>query len=436
MLYTNTIDVKELTIFSQSGIPDDVRNGIGEINYYESILETSIKSTIVFTDTGWRNFNNSVSAVETDGSDIQFAEKVYLKLQDEEDNKISFNTDETCFRIIKKPYDIATTQQIVIPLYLSTNEFINNELVPFYVNKRYEGKISDTVKEILLTVLKTQKTLEIEETLNNLNIIGDQQGKGDYGKVFNAMVNLGPKAIPNILNARDNIAGFFFYETSDGYKFKSIDTILSQKAKKKLIYNNTTSLPPGFDGKILTTPTFSGDIDVIKNLKLGTYNSQRYTLDLFESRVRKNDVRSQDQIRAAVLAGKNLPKIPEEFNQPSRITNSLRDTGSHPPGQDVLTQLKKSKELNFEIEDILNQSMMRFNQVFAIQTSFTIFCDLALRAGDVIECHFPELSDKTTQVISDKRSGRYLIVNLRHYISPNGPAFTRLDVARDSYGRI
>lgn len=435
MRYTNSVDVKELTIFSQSGRPDDIRNGIGEVNYYESILSTNISASVIFTDTGWRNYSGSVSAVEQEGTDIQFAEKVYLKLQDEEENKLIFNTDDTCLRIIRKPYDIATTQKMVIPLYLSTTESIKNELVPYYVNKRYVGKISDTVQTILTEVLKTKKSLEIEATLNSLNIIGDTEGKGEYGKVFSTMVHLAAKSIPDILNAKSNTAGYFFFETSEGYKFKSIDKLLSQKPKKVLVYNNNIALPEKCDAKILTEPKFTADIDVIKNLRLGAYNTQRYTLDVFESKVRKNDVKSQDQIKAAVLAGKYLPKIPEEFNLPSVVTNTLRDTGTSPPGDNVLSQLEKSKELNFEIEDILNQSFMRYNQLFAIKTSFTIFSDLTLHAGDMIECIFPELSDKKSQKVSDKRSGRYLIVNLRHFISPNGPNFTRLDVVRDSFGR-
>jgi hypothetical protein len=431
MKYTNSVDVKELTIFSQSGTPDDIRGGIGEVNYYESILQTSISASVVFTDTGWRNYANSVSTVEEKGSDIQFAEKVHLKLQDEEENKITLNTDDTCLRIIRKPYDIGTTQRMTIPLYLSTTEMIKNELVPYYVNKRYNGKISDTIQSILTDVLKTKKPLDIEPTLNLLNIIGDQQGEGEYGKVFSTMVNLASKSIPDILNAKSNIAGYFFFETSEGYKFKSIDNLLAQEPKRKLIYTGTTSLP----AQILTDPKFNADIDVIRNLRLGTYNTQRYTLDVFESKVRKNDVKSQDQLKAAVLAGKYLPKIQEEFNHPSKITNNLRDTGNMPPGDDILTQLQKSKELNFEIEDILNPAIMRYNQLFAIKTSFTIFSDLTLHAGDMIECHFPEVSSKKSQQVSDKRSGRYLIVNLRHYISPSGPGFTRLDVVRDSFGR-
>jgi len=37
-------------------------------------------------------------------------------------------------------------------------------------------------------------------------------------------------------------------------------------------------------------------------------------------------------------------------------------------------------------------------------------------------------------MVSKKKSGKYLIVDLCHYISPAGPNFTKLNLVRDSYG--
>ena len=36
------------------------------------------------------------------------------------------------------------------------------------------------------------------------------------------------KAVPNIKNAKGNTAGFFFFETSEGFKFKSVEGLLSE----------------------------------------------------------------------------------------------------------------------------------------------------------------------------------------------------------------
>ena len=49
-------------------------------------------------------------------------------------------------------------------------------------------------------------------------------------------------------------AGYFLYETSEGFKFKSIDGMLSQEPKLRVLYNETTSqsekeMPSGYDVK-------------------------------------------------------------------------------------------------------------------------------------------------------------------------------------------
>ena len=54
----------------------------------------------------------------------------------------------------------------------------------------------------------------------------------------------------------ETVQVIFFYETSEGFFFKSIDGLLEQEAKTKLIYNETTdsfgkNIPEGYDQKIL-----------------------------------------------------------------------------------------------------------------------------------------------------------------------------------------
>ena len=49
-------------------------------------------------------------------------------------------------------------------------------------------------------------------------------------------------------------AGFLFFETANGYHFKSIEGLFKQDKKKSYIFNNSTDTqvtPAGYDGKIL-----------------------------------------------------------------------------------------------------------------------------------------------------------------------------------------
>ena len=52
----------------------------------------------------------------------------------------------------------------------SSKEFFDNELTK--VQERYNGKISESVKKIMTDVIKTPKTLDIENTANSYNFIG------------------------------------------------------------------------------------------------------------------------------------------------------------------------------------------------------------------------------------------------------------------------
>ena len=89
--------------------------------------------------------------------------------------------------------------------------------------------------------------------------------------------------------------------------------------------------------------------------------------------------------------------IAKEFRQsPTRLMSFVLDTGVMPSGITSQEQLdtwndEKSKN-NFDIKDTVVQSIMRYNQLFTVKTDITIPGDFTIKAGDVIECSFPELS--------------------------------------------
>jgi hypothetical protein len=419
----NDIDVKRLVFYSRKGKEVDVSRGLVLLQYYESILENSVKATVTFADTGFRD-NGDGGVHEESDIDIQGGEKVFLELKDEKGNKVKFTTDDYQLRILSVPNTVEHTQHMVITVNLCTKEYLQNELEEYYITKRYDGNISDSVEKILKEVLKTPKKLDIEPTQNKFNFLGHVE------KVFAKLVWLSKRSVPDLPKIRGNSAGYFFYETSEGFKFKSIDGLLSTKPKRKLIFNNTIYLPEGYDAKILNQPVFTPTIDVLKKLRMGTYDNKLVTFDLYNNKYEEKEING-----TGVLAGKALPELLPDIKKTSRRSTAARDVGVLPPGETLKTQLQKAKETNFDIENILNQSFMRYNQLFSIRTSITIYADLTLHAGDVVFCDFPELSSRANKIISNKKSGNYLIVDLCHYISPNGPNYTKLNLVRDSFGR-
>ena len=405
-----------------------VAGGTIRLMYYESILQDSIKATITFADTGNSIDNKTV----IEGLPMVGQEKVFLKFRD--------NNEQTLDLVlyINKVTPLADdTTKSMVQIDLASKEFIMNEKVR--LNTRFDGKISDHIKKILTdqNYLGTEKNVDIEETSNNYNFIGNNK------KPYYAMNWLSKRAVPNLPDAKGNTAGYFFFETSEGFKFKSIDSMLSQEKKKSIIYNQTpdsrgTNIPAGYDVKALD---YSKDnrVDVQEKLKMGAFSTRTVLFDPFNCYYEVITPNAKEKEKSLKLAGKELCVLNPEFNKEgankefSRTTYMLLDKGTLPVG-DSKQQIEKSTEENFDPKNILNQAIMRYNQLYSIKTTITIPGDFSLHAGDVVFIDAPELAPETKEV-SKENGGLYIIADLCHYISPK-ETYTKLNLVRDSFGRI
>ena len=405
-----------------------VAGGTIRLMYYESILQDSIKATITFADTGNSIDNKTV----IEGLPMVGQEKVFLKFRD--------NNEQTLDLVlyINKVTPLADdTTKSMIQIDLASKEFIMNEKVR--LNTRFDGRISEHIKEILTgqNYLGTEKNVDIEETSNNYNFIGNNK------KPYYAMNWLSKRAVPNLPDAKGNTAGYFFFETSEGFKFKSIDSMLSQEKKKSIIYNQTpdsrgANIPAGYDVKALD---YSKDnrVDVQEKLKMGAFSTRTVLFDPFNCYYEVITPNAKEKEKSLKLAGKELPVLNPEFNKEgankefSRTTYMLLDKGTLPVGNSK-QQIEKSTEENFDPKNILNQAIMRYNQLYSIKTTITIPGDFSLHAGDVVFIDAPELAPETKEV-SKENGGLYIIADLCHYISPK-ETYTKLNLVRDSFGRI
>ncbi len=395
--------------------------------YYESILQDTIKATYTFADSGNAIDNKTV----LEGLPLVGQEKVFLKFSDNNENTL----DIVLYVNKVTPLSDDTTKSMV-QLDLVSKEFILNEKIR--LNERFDGKISDHIKKILTAqnYLATQKKVDIEETSNNYNFIGNNR------KPYYAMNWLSKKAVSSQNQKKGDSAGYFFFETSEGFKFKSIDGLLSQEKKKSIIYNQSpdsrgTSIPSGYDAKALE---YSKDnrVDVQEKLKMGAFSTRTILFDPFNCYYEVVVPNAKEKEKSLKLGGKELPTLNPEFNRTesnkdfSRTTYHLLDKGTIPSGN-TDQQITKSKEENFEYKNILNQAIMRYNQLYSAQTTITIPGDFSLHAGDSIFIDAPELSSETRDT-SKENGGLYIIADLCHYISPK-ETYTKMNLVRDSFGR-
>ena len=218
-------DIKTLSISSNtSGKSISIKTATVELRYYESILDSSVRVSVVFGDTGNSLEEKSVLRELP----IVGTEKCEVAIADNNDNEIKVELLVDSVKPLRE-----NPGETDVALSLVSQEFIVNELSR--VNVRFDGKISDHITKIMTeqNFIGTQKTLDIEATQNNYNFFGNNR------KPLYLCNWLCKKSVPNSAQP-GKTAGYFFYETSLGYKFKSIYSSIFRK--KFIIFWNYISI--------------------------------------------------------------------------------------------------------------------------------------------------------------------------------------------------
>ena len=429
--------LETLTIYSNVNPSDTVSlaDGILELNYIESIMNDTIKVNLSFVDTGASINDKTV----IEGLPLVGQEKVVLKFRDNNKNVLG-DKPELVLYVNKITPAADKSQKSIVGLELVSKEYILNEKIR--VTKRMDGKVSDHIRTILTSqdYLKTEKKVDIEDTINNFNFFGNNK------KSLYTINWLSKKGVSAKSQKLGDSAGYFFYETSEGFFFKSIDSLLDQEPKTKMIFNETpdtrgSNIPEGYDQKILRFQK-SNAVNVQDKLKMGSYSNRIVLFDPFTCfyEVKTNEaVQIKDSLKKG---GKELSlsdsrnkefDIPGNNKEFSRTQYFLLDKGTAPTGN-ADQQIEKSGEENFEYGQIANQSMMRYNQLYAMRASITIAGNFSLHAGDAIFIDSPGLQKKNTSDVDRRDGGLYIITDICHKIDGTG-TYTQCNLARDSFGR-
>jgi hypothetical protein len=435
--------VEKLEIISnKDGRTVNITGGLVELNYYESILNDTIRVEVTFVDSGFtvegEGSTKKTSVIE--GLPLCGQERVNLKFKDNNNNSLGDKPKLTLY-VNKITPQSENTRASIVTLELVSREYILNEKIR--VNERFDGKLSDHVRTILTgqSYLATEKNVEIEDTINNFNFFGNNK------KPYYTINWLSKKGVSAQSQELKKSAGYFFYETSDGFFFKSIDGLLEQKPKVSMIYNETpdfrgNNIPEGYDFKVLD---YSKDnlVNVNDKLKIGAFSTRTVLFDPFTCLYQVLNPNAIENEESLKLGGKNLFlgqtyrnkefDIPGRNKEFSRTTYYLLDKGTIPTGN-TQQQVEKSKTENFEYSDILNQSIMRYNQLFSAKYKITIAGNFSLHAGDAVFLDVPQLEEDKTKNVSKGNGGLYIITDMCHRITPSG-TFTYCNLIRDSFGR-
>ena len=435
----NASDIRSIKITSnkKKSRVVDVSTSTIRLLYFESILQDTLHASVAFVDAGNSVRTGLTKKSVVEGLPLEREENVFLKFLDNNGEQI----EATMYVNDHTTVSSESTKELVT-LELCSKEFLTNEDVR--IPERFDGPISQHVK----TILTGEKYLNSAKDVTQIeDTQGEENFEGSNNKPFFFINRLAKSSVPEGA-PKGNSAGFFFFETSEGFVFKSIDSFFGQEAKKSYIYNQTPdqggkSIPEGYDGKALSYEV-NNRVNAQKKKMMGAYNTRIITFDpsLFATGKSPYVVTYIDSEGKEIkMGGKELSKGNKEFDKDIKFTRTVykvKDVGTLPSGSGLgkeQEQLKKSGDENLEMEKVVNQSIMRYNQLFATMTSITIPGDFTLHAGDAV---WVDAASKQQEVCADdvdkKSGGLYIIADLCHYLSQK-ETYTRLNLIRDSTGR-
>jgi len=419
----------------------DIRQGTVSIDYYEDIFSPTITAKIRVINTG-----DSIQAPDKEGNPdgerqsiynglpLRGGERVSLKIKgNSTDNPgLDFATNEKDYLYVSSITDIVSeTQRETFLLHLTSREAITNETSR--VGKKYptSSTIDASVTDILKNYLKTEKIGTIDKTQNKYGFIGNLR------KPFTILVWLASKGVPAEISG-DATAGFVFYQTREGFQFRSIDSLISQKPDDIPTYTYTQVNESGTtrdnDFAILNYKTEKNQ-NLIEKLRLGSYASYRmfYNPLTFEfTDPQKGTFTTDDYVSGVKNLGQQLelPKISNDSNIdlghiPTRYLTQVLDIGTME--KDVST------DVNSDPFKYQSQAIMRYNMLFTQTMSIVVGSNTNLKAGDIIKCNFPKISRGDKEEYDKEQSGLYMIKELCHHFDSDA-SYTSMKLIRDTFG--
>ena len=436
----------EISAETTTGTPKtiDLKLGVVSINYYEDLFSRCLTAQLLIVSSGGATQTDvkdgeSGETIENvySGLPIRGGERVKIKIKanTEKNAALEFDSPEKYFYESNVSKQFSDGSKEIFTLDLVSREAITNETSR--VVKRYpkESKISDHVKTIIQDRLaSTIEDEDIDETVNKYGFIGNLK------KPFHVLVWLASKSKP-----KKGLPGYFFYQTKDGFKFKSIDKLISDgKKSDQVVYEEVNYKPSSKLSDVADFTILQYNItqnnDLITKLALGQFSSHFMEFDPLTGSftTQEQGKFTVDQITRQSIDFEVLgetPEVPKLLTDdktqnlgtlPSRLITMVTDRGTldFEPGVDKNSDPKLWQR----------QAYMRYQLLFTQILNMVVPLNTNLSVGDIIFVRFLK-SNMESKEKDRRQSGNYMIKELCHHFDAN-QSLTSMTLIRDTFGEI
>lgn len=392
----NSYQPGDLIINDMSIAGKKINNGFLSGSFYESIFMPCMVAEL--------NFRDSDDAI-FGGLNLSGGEPLDVTFQAPGGNKITYKF------LVNKPQNLEPSSSYksrTMTLICTSEEsfYAAGGVDPNgYVQKSYKSKlISDNVKDVLRSYLKTSKKVNIEDTKGPQDIIAQNE------KVWPFIDRIRRRAV----SSKNQSSTYVFFENQNGFNFVTIESLFKGSPIKTFVQDNTT----GSDISKLTDDNIIGYelshmFNAMDRIDRGTMSSRFSTFNFQTNEYQKQVVQSPDMSdKSAGSSSWNSKTFTQKFGKyPGR--NSYVPYDNRLP----ITNIPESTPNQLAYSGELMQNTIRLR----------VFGDTKLKAGDVIDAKIQRQMSTTGNPTQDTDiSGTMLIASLRHMINPEGerPRYT------------
>ena len=442
--FAGDYDLKNIFLHNHFGEVIAIKNLVQELNIYESIYKNALTGSVVIIDA-----QNLIAKLEIQGTErISFT----LKTPGAIDERSIINASESTghpFHV----YKITDRKQVapgtlLYTLHFGSREFMRN--LRTKVSQAYDGRLDRAVHQIMFdeNYLDSRKEMTYEPCGNSDKVVIPNL------RPFDAINMIAEKSLPE----KSNGVGYYFYETTKGFHFRSWDNMISvngrhrRDTKQQFYYMPLNITDPDIEDKInheyksVESYRFINNFhDVAANTVGGTYGHRVISYNLFDKSFEQDDYHyhndfvfskhsehtdSQFDAEKYAIAesfvdedDKSVSDYPESRVSLQSTTRFLHNEDKGAVyGLDVLQDGKQTGKRIAQQAQVIQGTALKL----------VVKGQSYLEAGDLIEFKLRSVDEKNTDGVEDPQyAGKYVITKIRHQINAEKYIMV-LECAKDS----
>lgn len=394
----------------------DIKQLVQEITIYESVISTSLYCQFVIQDIG----NNLIGELPLIGQ-----EQIEVIIS------TSYANYNLNFYIHKIDGRVMQEKNQVYVIHSVSKEALINEYTR--LREKVDGKKAEDLIEQKIKSISNKKLIGKDPTLYPFNMYIPNW------RLFDAAIWMSRRAVSS---SYKNSVGYLFYETLEGYNFKSLDVLFkadsypNNSTKYAFVQGNTSASGTQSNNYRIMNYSSPKAFDIFEDLRNGAFCHNSIYVDI-NNRTYQNFVTNASSYWDQMTHLEKLTPFPnkELITKPSRLIYRPTTMSTFDWKEKTDSEIQNLNHID-EVNKNFEKSIYRYYFLEYNKLEVSVPGDLKLRAGNVINVSIPSPKKAiSNKVEEDKRiSGRYLVHSIKHTILNRTELRTIATLTRDSFG--